>query len=325
MKAGSRGEGSKKSYLSMLGGRSRDRSQRPRIDKTGNTQEEELLIYEIHDFQLRHGADQKVAAGAARVCMSLISSRESTPEAMKDLGPLDLVSLAKANLGLSSAATACLLAHLVRQDSTAARLATAGTDFDFSHHRCSPVASDAECIRKKGVVESDANTTRQSGVGAKANGIVLQGTENEVVLGAEKEEAVIGAICLSLACRTWRDTISSISDTARRGGVGCCTGGADPVGATQGKPMYDSAKETTLSSCETSWCCSLESRKSQCRPTGKENNERSTIATAETAERVDGSQHCRVRQVALCSMSWFRVDGVVLLAISTELLFKQFS
>ncbi len=300
MKAGSRGEGSKKSYLSVLGGRNHGgRSQTaalspsssPRMDRTVATQEEDLLISEIHDFQLRRGADWKVAAGAARVCMSLISSREPTPEAMKDLGPRELVSLARANLGFSSAATACLLGHLVRQDLTAARLATAGTDFDFSH-LCSPTADDADCIRNNGVVEGDANTTRQCRVGARANGLFLPGTDNVVVSGAEKEEAVTGAKSLSLACRTWRDIISAISDMARRGGLGFCTG-ANPVGAIQGKSMCGSAKDSQLSPRDPSWCCSLGSWKDQCRPTGKENNECSTTAKAATAERVDGSQHFR--------------------------------
>jgi len=297
-KAGSRGEGPKKSYLSALGVRSHGRSQTaafspssPRIIERATTQEEDLLISEIHDFQLRCGAGQKVASGAARVSLALILPREPTPEEMKDLGPLELVSLARANLGLSSAASSCLLAHLVRQDSNAAQLATAGTDFDFSR-LCSPTADDPDCTLT-GVVEDDVNTTIECYVGAKSNGIVRSGTENVVMSAAEKEEAVAGAKALTLACRTWRDIISAISDMAR-GGIGYHTG-ADLVGATQGKATCGSGEETTLSQSDTSWSCSLESREGQCRPTGKENNERSIKAKVATSERVDGSQQSRVR------------------------------
>ena len=263
----------------------------PIILKTATTQEEDRVISEIRDCLLRRGADQNVAAGAARLCLALILSRESTQEAMQGLGPLELVSLTTANLGLSDGATAFLLAHLVDKDLTAAWLATAGTGFNFSH-LCSPSVGAGRI--RNGEVEGGVDTALQCHVGAKTNDRALSRIETVVTSGEENEEAVAGATALSLACHTWRDIVSAVSDMAGSRGPDYRSG-AFPEGANQKETMRGSAAEIAPSPYDTTWCCPLEPRKDQDRSGSSGKSERSTAATAATAEWMDGSQEVRVR------------------------------
>lgn len=260
--------------------------------------QEDLLIAEVHDYLLRRrGFDHKTAAVASRMCLALTLSWVPMLEAVQEVEPDDLVSLARETLGLSSGACTGLLAHLVDNWTKASDLITAGADLDDSHSQY-PLLGGVDRVHSgavKGVENPIPPDCLLHRVETQPVDRVLSGTETLAAPGAEAAEAVR---TLYEACRVWRDIVEAINSTTR-GTSGGRRDGPARTRSTATRASSGGVQERAHSSPPgTSWFCSLESpkdpcRKDQCRPHLESNNERSTAADMIPTEIVEGTGESR--------------------------------
>lgn len=271
------------------------------IQRATVTEEEYLLRAEIQVHILRRGVliDHGAALGAARVCLTLIFSREPTPEAMQQTGPTELVSLARSNLSLGAGAAACLLTQLVDNETTAATLAATGTEFRDS---------------RQGLPSGGAGVTRNGvAVGAfekKPPAVCLRHepglkTATTIVSGAktvaasslvETMETAVAATVLSEACRAWGDTIEALRATTETVAEKYRNSAVPSSGSTTTEAaVSDDANKATGKYCpdDSSPCCSLDSPRSHYRPRrGREFSTASTVTATERAgNRRQDTQH----------------------------------
>lgn len=273
----------------------------PTIHRTKISEEE--LIAEIQGQILRRGVliDHGAALGAARVCLTLLFSREPTPEAMQQTGPTELVSLARSNLAVGAGAAACLLTQLVDNQTTAARLAVNGTDFGDSHRECSPCYGRAGGTRNCVAVLPGASASEEKMPATCLRHQPGEKTANPTVSRAETVapssevetvEATAAATFLSEACRAWGDIIGALSSATTKATSGKNKKGSGVArmrSTTTGFAVSSPEKKATTKypPSDTSLCYPLKSPRSQCRPPPAKG-----FSSAAAVAATRGAGHC---------------------------------